>query len=487
MAAVEPSEREEDFEEPFYKPHEKVYPQNVAGTYRRIKWIVLLITLGIYYLTPFVRWDRGPDAPDQAVLIDLPARRFYFFMIEIWPQEIYYLAGLLILAALALFLMNAVAGRIWCGYLCPQTVWTDLFLAIERWTEGDRRERMRADERPMTVELALRKGGKHFLWLMTAWWTGGAWVLYFADAPSLVGSLATLQAPFIAYLWIGILTFTTYSLAGYMREQVCVYMCPWPRIQAALTDEDAMNVTYRFDRGEPRMSAKKSVTARKRGELAGDCVDCNQCVAVCPTGIDIRNGPDLGCIQCGLCIDACDNIMHKLKRTDRLIAYDTDINIIRRQNGEPQQLRIIRPRTILYAGMIIAISLMMVWGLATRSLLDVSVIHDRNPAFVVLSEGGIRNAYAVRILNKHNAARRFEISVEGLPGSTLEVFNAEVIDGRQVVEVMPDQSREFRATLTHDATEVEDSTVIRFVVHDRDDDTVATAQDTFRGPGVEQP
>ena len=202
---------------------------------------------------------------DQAVLVDFPNRRFYFFFIEIWPQEVYYLTGLLILAAMALFLMNAVAGRVWCGYLCPQTVWTDLFQAIERWFEGDRREHCGAMPGPWTLDRMARIGIKHFLWLMVAWWTGGAWVLYFADAPTLVKDLATFNAPLIAYIWIGILTFTTYSLAGLMREQVCLYMCPWPRIQAALTDEHALNVTYRYDRGEPRGSLKKSAALREQG------------------------------------------------------------------------------------------------------------------------------------------------------------------------------------------------------------------------------
>ena len=306
LAAESPADPGPDEEGPLYVARRKIYPQHVHGTYRRIKWIVLLLTLGIYYGLPFLRWDRGPDAPSQAVLVDLANRRFYFFFIEIWPQEIYYLTGLLVLAAMALFLMNAVAGRVWCGYLCPQTVWTDLFQTVERWTEGDRREHLIRDQQPWTLERVARSGLKHFLWLMIAWWTGGAWVLYFADAPTLVRELATFEAPFIAYAWIGILTFTTYTLAGHMREQVCLYMCPWPRIQAALTDEHALNVTYRRDRGEPRGSVKKSAALRAQGQPAGDCVDCYQCVYVCPTGIDIRNGPNLGCIQCGLCIDACD-------------------------------------------------------------------------------------------------------------------------------------------------------------------------------------
>ncbi len=236
QGGVAPPPEPED-ETPLYAARRKIYPQAVRGTYRNIKWAVLAVTLGIYYLLPFVRWDRGPTAPDQAVLIDFATRRFYFFFIEIWPQEVYYITGLLIIAALALFLMNAVAGRVWCGYLCPQTVWTDLFCAIERFVEGDRREHLLRDRAPLSFDKVARRATKHFLWLMVAWWTGGAWVLYFSDAPTLVKDLATLQAPVLAYAWIGILTATTYALAGHMREQVCLYMCPWSRIQAALTDE----------------------------------------------------------------------------------------------------------------------------------------------------------------------------------------------------------------------------------------------------------
>ena len=469
-------------EEPFYKPHEKIYPQSVHGTYRRIKWIVLIITLGIYYLTPFIRWDRGPGAPDQAVLIDLPNRRFYFFFIEIWPQEVYYLTGLLILAALALFLMNAVAGRVWCGYLCPQTVWTDLFLAIERWTEGDRRERIKNDSGPLTATIAARKTLKHGLWLLTAWWTGGAWVLYFSDAPTLVHDLATLQAPLVAYIWIAVLTFTTYSLAGHMREQVCLYMCPWPRIQAALTDEYAFNVTYRFDRGEPRMSVKKAAVAHTRGERAGDCVDCHQCVAVCPTGVDIRDGPSLGCIQCGLCIDACDTIMAKLERPTRLIAYDTDINIRRRMEGKPSVARVIRPRTILYTAVMLVVGAAMVWALAARTPFSINVLHDRNPEYVVLSDGGVRNAFTIRILNKFSTARDFAIAVDGLPGATIEVIGAEKRDGAAVVSVGPDQTREARVVISLAKPPAAASTPLTFVATDLAGTTVARSVDNFRGP-----
>ena len=267
-----------------------------------------------------MRWDRGPNEPHQAVLVDLAHSRFYFFFIELWPQEVYYFTGLLILASLALFLSNALFGRVWCGYFCPQTVWTDLFSDGRAVLRGRPARSHQARRGALGRRQDPQDGGKHAPGSFIAWWTGGVWVLYFADAPTLVAQLATLQAPVRAYVWIGILTFTTYYLAGFMREQVCLYMCPWPRIQAALTDADALIVTYRRDRGEPRMSLKDAVRARAAGKPAGDCIDCRQCVNVCPTGVDIRKGAQLGCIQCGLCIDACDAVMTKINRPIRLIA-----------------------------------------------------------------------------------------------------------------------------------------------------------------------
>ena len=470
---------------PLYAPRRNIYPQSVHGTFRKIKWAVLVITLGIYYLLPFVRWDRGANAPSQAVLIDFPNRRFYFFFIEIWPQEVYYLTGLLILAAMVLFLMNAVAGRIWCGYLCPQTVWTDLFFAIERFVEGDRREHMQRDVRKWTAGTYARKGLKHFLWLMVAWWTGGAWVLYFSDAPTLVWDLWTGQAPLIAYVWIGILTLTTYSLAGHMREQVCLYMCPWPRIQAALTDEFALNVTYKYDRGEPRCSVKKAEQLRAQGQPAGDCVDCLQCVHVCPTGVDIREGANLGCIQCGLCIDACDAIMSKLGRPTRLIAYDTDLNIKQRIEGKKPFYKLVRVRTALYAGIIIVVGGIMVYTLAMRDSEGISVIHDRNPMYVRLSDGALRNAYTIRLVNKRLKYRDFIMSVDGLPSTLVDFVGLPPrADGRQLITVGPDQTKEVRVVVTdYSATPPPPSTSILFKLIDIDSGETAEMRDHFFGPG----
>lgn len=469
-----------------YAARKNIYPQSVHGTYRRIKWAILVIALGLYYLLPFVRFDRGPNAPHQAVLIDLPSRRFYFFFVEIWPQEVYYITGLLILAALALFLMNSLAGRVWCGYLCPQTVWTDLFLTVERWIEGDRRDRMLKDRQPMTARRFSEKLLKHFSWLMIAWWTGGAWVLYFADAPTLVHDLATFQAPFVAYAWIGILTATTYVFAGHMREQVCIYMCPWPRIQAAMTDENALNVTYRVDRGEPRMSVKKAEQARAHGEAAGDCVDCDQCVAVCPTGVDIRKGLDLGCIQCGLCIDACDTVMSKIGRPARLIAYDTDANIIRRREGKAPVFRLIRARTLFYVAVITIVGGIMLLTLLTRSSLGIAAIHDRNPQFVELSDGTIRNSFTIRLVNKASQGRRFNVSTSGI--KNLRIVAEGITSDRPEtisVDVGPDQTRELRL---HGSLAPSDANAgdIIFAITDPVTGETATARDHFVTPDRER-
>jgi cytochrome c oxidase accessory protein FixG len=302
-----------------------------------------------------------------------------------------------------------------------------------------------------------------------------------------VRELATFQAPFAAYLWIGILTATTYLLAGYMREQVCTYMCPWPRIQAALTDEWALNVTYRYDRGETRTSVKKAAELRARGEVAGDCVDCYQCVAVCPTGIDIRNGAQLECIQCGLCIDACDTVMTKIGRPTRLIGYDNDINIVRRQAGQAGKepvTRIIRPRTVIYAFVIAMVGAIMLYALLTRSLLDVNVLHDRNPVAVRLSDGAIRNAYTVRLLNKRGFDRVIAIDVEGPVNATVHVVGVDsVTPDRPMIVIPRDQTAELRVLVTAPAeSNPEKSIPVRFHVTDVGLGEAASATDHFVSP-----
>jgi len=471
VAAVSKAEHRE-----LYKKREPIFPKRMDGTFRRVKWAAMAVLLGIYYITPWLRWDRGPNAPDQAVLLDLPARRFYFFWIEIWPQEVIYLTGLLILGALGLFLATSLAGRLWCGYACPQTVWTDMFIAVERFFEGRRNVRMRLDKAPWTANKALRKTGKHITWLLIAMATGGAWVFYFADAPTLLKDLITFDAPFVAYSTVAILTGTTYLLGGFAREQVCIYMCPWPRIQGAMVDEESLAVTYRFDRGEPRGPHKKGESWDGRG----DCVDCHQCVVVCPMGIDIRDGLQLECIQCALCIDACNDIMDKVDRPRGLIAYDTDANIERRQKGEKTKFRFIRARTLVYAAAFVVVGAIMLYSLATRAPTEVNIIRDRNPLFVSLSNGDIRNGYEVKILNKGHDAGRFTIEMSGIEGADLKMIG---LNEGELIDVPSSSLRSVQVYVSTHRDGLEDaSTPVTFKIRNVDTGLTLYERTSFKGP-----
>lgn len=404
---------------PLYETRRAVFPKAVDGKYRRIKWAVMIVTLAIYYITPWLRWDRGPYAPDQAVLIDLANRRFYMFGIEIWPHEFYFVAGLLIMAAIGLFLVTSVVGRAWCGYSCPQTVWTDLFQHVDRLVDGDRNAQMRLQAAPWGAAKIGKRGLKWSVYLFISFWTGGAWIMYFADAPTLVGDFWSGNAAAVAYTTVAILTVTTFILGGFMREQVCIYMCPWPRIQTAMLDEKSLIVTYKDWRGEQRGSVKKAKTSPVP---LGDCVDCNQCVAVCPTGIDIREGAQVGCITCALCIDACDGVMDQLGRPRGLIDYATLEGSTAEKAGAPPEnvtRAIFRPRTLIYFAIWCAIGLGLLFALGVRKHIDISVAKDRNPAFMLMSDGGIRNAYTVKLLNMENRPRAMEIGLQGLDGAVM--------------------------------------------------------------------
>ncbi|MEQ1755403.1 MAG: cytochrome c oxidase accessory protein CcoG [Micropepsaceae bacterium] len=442
-----------------------IFPKLVHGQFRFLKWLGMAVMLGVYYGLPWVRWDRGVNAPDQAVLVDLVRERFYFFWIEIWPQEVYYVTGLLILASLLLFLVTALFGRIWCGYACPQTVWTDLYIMVERLIEGDRNERIRLDKSPWTWDKVGKRGAKHAVWVLIAAMTGGAWIFYFHDAPSLAATLFVGTADPTAYLFLGVMTFTTYWLAGHMREQVCTYMCPWPRIQSALIDNDTLMVTYRTDRGEPRGPHKKGQPWEGRGH----CIDCNQCVAACPMGIDIRDGEQLECINCALCIDACNDVMRRVSLPRGLIAYDTPENIQRRTAGKKAHFRLIRPRVILYAVVLVLVGGIMLFGLTTRATIDMNVLRDRNPTFVRLTNGDVRNAYAVKIMNRGTADRALLLNVDAPAGFVVKIVGMEDVHLPVAVEVPADKLRSLRLFVTvpeHAVTR--DSLPVRFTVTDHD-------------------
>lgn len=435
-----------------YADHTKVYPKAVSGRFRQIKWITLVVTLAIYYILPWLRWDRGGHAPDQAVLLDIANRRFYLFFIELWPQQIYFLTGAMIIAALLLFLATALAGRVWCGYACPQTVWTDLYVLIERWIEGDRAERIRLDKSPWTVAKLGRKLAKHAAWLTIAALTGGAWIFYFTDAPTLLGEMLRFEASFTAVGFIGLFAATTYLLAGMAREQVCTYMCPWPRFQSAMLDEDSLIVTYHDWRGEGRAPLRKSQSWEERRQAGrGDCIDCLACVQVCPVGIDIRDGLQMQCIGCGLCADACDDMMRRVGQPTGLVAFDTQTNAVALAEGRPATaIRLIRPRTIIYSLMVIVLSGAIIAGLVLKPGLDVSVLRDRAPLYVTLSDGSLRNAYTFKVSNMTREARHFTVTTEGLPGAllTLPGENGGSADKAVVLDASPDAVATYRILVT---------------------------------------
>lgn len=402
-----------------FEKRKTVHNKRVDGVFRRFKWLVMAVTLTIYYGVPWVRWDRGPYAPDQAVLVDLAHRRFYMFGIEIWPQEFYFVAGLLVMAGIGLFLMTSAVGRAWCGYACPQTVWTDLYQHIDRLVDGDRNARMRLDAAKWGPKKIARRAFKWSIYLVIAFWTGGAWIMYFADAPTLTHDFWTGQAAPVAYVTVAILTVTTFLLGGFMREQVCIYMCPWPRIQSAMMDEKSLTVTYKDWRGEPRGSLKK---AQKEPEAFGDCIDCMQCVAVCPTGIDIREGPQIGCITCALCIDACDKVMAEIGRPRGLIDYITLEEAEREKAGgapRPAWKSLLRPRTIVYFTVWAAIGLGLLFALGTRAHTGISAAPDRNPPYMLMSDGSVRNAYTLKLRNMESRPRTMRVVLEGLPGAVM--------------------------------------------------------------------
>ena len=474
-------------QEKLYKPREPVHNKRIDGPFRRFKWFVMLVTLGIYYVTPWLRWDRGPYAPDQAVLVDMANRRFYMFGIEIWPHEFYFVAGLLIMAGIGLFLVTSAVGRAWCGYACPQTVWTDLYQHVDRLIDGNRNARIRLDRAPWTWGKVFRRGFKWTIYALIGLVTGGAWILYFADAPTLFRDFFAGEAAPIAYVTVAILTLTTVTLGGFMREQVCIYMCPWPRIQSAMLDEKSLIVTYKDWRGEPRGSLKK---AKKQPEAFGDCIDCMQCVQVCPTGIDIREGPQIGCITCALCIDACDKVMAEIGRPRGLIDYATLEDCEREAKGETPRSpwrTLLRPRTVAYSLIWGSIGLALLFLLGVRSHTELTVSPDRNPPFMLMSDGSVRNSYTLKLRNMESRPRDMEVSIEDLPGALMwsDTIRRADAASAQTVTVPADQTQTVRAYVMVPAgTPARDFT---FRVTSQDEQRETDAVETrFSAPGDDQ-
>ena len=471
-----------------YAAREKIYPKLAHGRFRTVKWLVMAVTLGIYYALPWLRWHRGPDLPDQAVLLDMAHNRFFFFFLEIWPQEFYFVTGLLVLAR-AGAVPRHVGGR---------ARLVRLHLPADGVDRSDDRGRAVLAGRPQRAHAA-RQGAlgpgqavqeghdAHFLARHRRRLPAAPSSSIFRDAPTLAAELLAGTAPTIAYLFLGIFALTTYVLGGIAREQVCIYMCPWPRIQGAMVDHETLLVTYKGYRGEPRGPHKKG----QPWEGRGDCVDCKACVAVCPTGIDIRDGSQLECIQCALCIDACNDIMDKVDRPRGLIGYDTIAKQEAAAKGTNAPLRVVRARTLLYAGLICLVGAIMLAALLYRSTLDINVLHDRNPPFVLLSDGGIRNGYTVKILNKLHEPHEFTLEVRGLAGAQLAILGMQ--PGAKI-RVTTDDLREVRVFVTVPRAELarltEAVTPFALVVRDADlgHDTARTtrfqkaATEPGRGP-----
>ena len=464
-----------------YADRRRVYPRSVSGIARDIKWAVLLFCLTVYYTLPWVRWDRGPGRPTQAVLLDLNTERFQFFGVEFWPQDIYFLTGALILGAVGLFLVTSLFGRIWCGYACPQTVWTDLFMWVERQIEGDRNERMRRDKGPVSFDLAWRKLAKHATWLAIAFWTGGAWIMYFVDAPTVTHDFWTGHAAMAVYGFTALFTATTYLLAGWAREQVCTFMCPWPRFQASMLDEQSIIVTYQGWRGEPRGHRRRDADT----VALGNCIDCSACVNVCPTGIDIRDGVQLECINCGLCIDACNEIMDKSGGAPWLITWDTLSRQKAAAGGRRERLRIFRPRTFIYlTALVLAVSTMGV-ALATRSHQILSVQHDRAPLFVHLKDGAYRNAYTIKIANKTQADADFALTVDKLEGGTLTLADEGARLPALTLRVPGDSIATFRVlAVGRPARLHEGEEEVDFTLRNTTTGETTTDSSIFMGPGA---
>ncbi len=461
-----------------YAAREPVFPRRVSGPFRTFKWAFMVVTLGIYYLSPWIRWDRGPNLPDQAILVDLANRRFFFFWIEIWPHEFYFIAGLLIMAGLGLFLFTSAAGRVWCGFACPQTVWTDLFILTERWIEGDRNARVTLWKAQWDGRKARLRFTKWLVWFLIGLVTGGAWVFYFTDAPTLLVDLVQGNAHPIAYTTIAVLGVSTLLFGGVAREQVCIYMCPWPRIQAAMMDEDTITISYRDWRGEPRGRG------RKRDGL-GYCVDCYACVNVCPMGIDIRDGQQLACITCGLCIDACDDVMARIGKPRGLVDYLAFTDEPGERAGEPPRpiwQHVLRTRTILYTTLWVLVGVGLSVALFIRADIDLTVAPIRNPTFVTLSDGSIRNSYDLRLRNKHGEDRPLRISVAGDPSLRIELEGTPY----ESVSVPADETMLQKAYVIAPRGAIPssaDSTVIRFWVEDLTNGDRVYKDSVFNGTG----
>ncbi len=446
-----------------YQSAQKIYPREIDGRFQRLRKAAVIWLLGMFYLFPWLTWDGR-----QLVLFDLPARKFYVFGLTFWPQDFFYLSMLLMMAGFSLFFFTALAGRLWCGYACPQTVWTETFLWLERLTEGSRNQQIKLDSSAWTRDKVLRKGAKHFLWLTFSLWTGFTFVGFFTPIRELASALATLNIGPWETFWMLFYALATYGNAGFLREQVCKYMCPYARFQGAMFDRDTLVISYDTARGEPRGARSKKIDPKQVG--LGDCVDCTACVQVCPTGIDIRDGLQYECIACGACIDACDEVMDKMGYARGLVRYTTENAL----DGRPS--RVLRPRVLVYAAILGSLAFAFVWSVATRTPLLVDVLRDRNALYREVADGSVDNVYTLKIMNKDGRAHRYRIVVEGPAGIA-------PLGGAPVVEVPAQQGATLPVTLRAMPGVAHGKLDLVFVVTSETDDAVHYRQPTtFFGP-----
>ena len=406
-----------------YESAKKIYPREMGGRFADLSKLATVSLLGLFYVVPWLMWDDR-----QAILFDLPARKFYLIGMTLWPQDFPFLALLLIIAALSLFFFTALAGRLWCGFACPQTVWTEAFIWMEQLTEGKRSQRMKLDKAPWSWNKIRRKGSKQFLWVTFSLWTGLTFVGFFTPIRELGVELMTFSAGGWTWFWALFYGFATYGNAGYMREQVCKYMCPYARFQSAMFDKDTLIISYDEKRGDPRGRRKRSVDPKEAG--LGDCIDCTLCVQVCPTGIDIRDGLQYECIACAACIDACDSVMDKMNYPRGLVRFTTEHAM---QN---EQTHVIRPRMMVYGALLIVLIGSLVTSMALRTPIILDVIRDRNTLYRELPGDMIENTYTIKLINQSNNAREFKLTVEGVEGIHLDgVGDAILVDGGGVLSV----------------------------------------------------
>lgn len=458
-----------------------VFTRSVKGPFRRFKTGVLVLAYAVYFLLPWLPWSRA-DGPSQAVMFDLPGRRFLIFDLTVYPQDVVWLALLLFIAATLLFFATGLVGRAFCGYFCFQTLWTDWFIWIESKLQGERPARIRLYRQPWTREKILKIGSTHLLWLLASFWTALTFVLYFGHAPDLFARFFSGGAAAAAYITVAVLTLTTYVAAGFLREQVCTYICPYGRFQSVMYDPETLAVHYDARRGEGRYgraSARAGLRTleERHAKGHGDCIDCGLCVQVCPAGIDIREGLQYRCISCGLCIDACNGIMASMGYPPGLIRYDSEANLAKAVPDKPR-LHWKRLKIIGYGAAIVVMSAYLAYSIASRSSFEGTVTQVRQPLFVVLSNGDIRNRYQIRLTNKEHEVERFTISAKGLPASAID------LGGFDEVSVKPGHSVVVQASVILPPAQASRTTEVRFLITPKSrpqEARVETASFHYRG------